>query len=127
MNIEEKAKDIVRNSFLIHLDLREGYHRESILADQFPKLENLISNALREAYEEGKRNTVTEATLERYGIAMREELEWTNRRRGYREGLEDATKSLEALYVMKGSENDGMVFIPHAQEKIRALTKDQIK
>lgn len=37
------------------------------------------------------------------------------------ETLEEAANSLNKLYVMKGSENDGMIFIGHAQEYIRAL------
>jgi hypothetical protein len=41
-------------------------------------------------------------------------------KRGVEEEREKCAKALDTLYVMKGSENDGMVFIPNAQALIRA-------
>ncbi len=45
--------------------------------------------------------------------------------KGRNRGIEESALALNPLYIMKGSENDGMRFIPDCQEAIWALKSQE--
>lgn len=57
MTVEARARSVIFDNFLIHLDLRNGCRKESILQEQFPKLQEVICEAIKQAeqaaYERG--------------------------------------------------------------------------
>ena len=82
----------------------------------------------KEAYERGQNSQTFElyelhrsdGTIEKWS----EDFEARITREARTAALEEAAKALDPLYVVKGSENDGMIFIPDAQAAIRKLKGD---
>jgi len=96
--------------------------------DESEKMQEISELRVQQAYERGQNSQTFElyelhrsdGTIEKWS----EDFEARITREARTAALEEAAKALDPLYVVKGSENDGMIFIPDAQAAIRKLKGD---